>query len=84
MPIGQVSPRANDKATMWRKALKYSEMESIDPGLKFTTLTGIMVETTGITVSVESVGIYVHEVIIIKNPGEGNKYLHNLDSAKPV
>ena len=64
--------------------MKYSEMESIDPGLKFTTLTGIMVETTGVTISVESADIYVHEVVVRENPGEGNKYLHNLDSAKAV
>ena len=62
--------------------LKYSEMESIDPGLKFKTLSGVIGETTGITVAVESTEVYVHELVITEGLGEGNKYLHNLDSAE--
>ena len=62
--------------------LKYSEMESIDPGLKFKTLSGVIGETTWITVAVESTEVYVHELVITEGLGEGNKYLHNLDSAE--
>ena len=64
--------------------LKFSEMESIDAGLKFKTIGGLMVETTGVTVHVESTEVYVHEVQITEGVGEGNKYLHNLDSAEPL
>ena len=59
-------------------------MEEIDPGLKFKTRSGVMVETTGITLHVESTDVHVHEVIITEGVGEGNKYLHNLDSAELV
>ena len=59
-------------------------MESTEPGLKFKTLSGIMVETTGVTVFVESTEVYVHEVIVTEGQGHGNKYLHNLDSAELV
>jgi hypothetical protein len=64
--------------------LKYSEKESIEPGLKFKTLSGIMVETTGVTVYVESTEVYVHEVVVTEGAGEGNKYLHNLNSAEAL
>ena len=64
--------------------LKHSEMDSIEAGLKFKTRSGIMVETTGVTVHVESTEVYVHEVVITEGVGEGNKYLHNLDSAESL
>jgi hypothetical protein len=56
-------------------------MDSIDEGLKFKTISGIMVATTGVTVYVESTEVQVHEVVITEGVGEGNKYLYNLDSA---
>ena len=58
-------------------------MESIEACLKFKTISGIMVETTGTTTHVESTEVYVHEVVIMEGVGQGNKYLHNLDSAVP-
>ena len=64
--------------------MKYSEMESLEPGLKFKTRSGIMVETTGVTVHVESTSVYAHEVVITEGLGQGNKYLHNLDSAEQL
>lgn len=64
--------------------MKLSEMESIDAGLKFRTLSGVMVETTGVTVYVESTDKHVHEVVVTDAAGEGNNYLHNLDSAEPI
>ena len=64
--------------------MKYSEMDSIEPGLKFKTLSGILVETTGVTEHIESTEVHVHEVVITEGVGEGNKYLHNLDSAEPL
>jgi hypothetical protein len=57
-------------------------MDSIEPGIKFKTLSGLVVETTGVTVHIESTEVHVHEVVITEGVGEGNKYLHNLDSAE--
>ena len=62
--------------------MKYSEMETIEAGLKFKTISGAMVETTGVTLHVESTEVYTHEVVITEGVGQGNKYLHNLDSAE--
>ena len=59
-------------------------MDSIEGGLKFKTLSGIMVETTGVSEHVESTSVYVHEVLITEGVGEGSKYLHNLDSAEAL
>lgn len=66
------------------KELKFSEMDSVDEGLKFKTVSGIIVETTGVTVYVESTEVQVHEVVITEGDGEGNTYLHNLDSAEQL
>ena len=64
---------------------KFSEMDTIEQGLRFKTVSGIVVETTGQTQLVESERqLYVHEVVIVEGVGEGNKYLHNLDSAEPL
>ncbi len=64
--------------------MKYSEMNSIEQGLRFKTIGGLIVETTGQTQSIDSVQVYVHEVVIVEGVGEGNRYLHNLDSAEPL
>ncbi len=64
--------------------LRYSEMNSIEPGLRFKTIGGLIVETTGQTQSIDSVQVYVHEVVIVEGVGEGNRYLHNLDSAEQL
>ena len=63
--------------------MKFSEMATIEPGLMFETKGGVMVKTTGTTTQIPSVNVYVHEVVVAEGPGEGNKYLHNLDMAKP-
>ena len=59
-------------------------MNSIEPGLRFKTIGGLIVETTGQTQLIHSVDVYVHEVVIVEGGGEGNKYLHNLDSAEQL
>ena len=64
--------------------MKYSEMASIEAGMRFKTIGGHIVETTGQSRSIESVEIHVHEVMIAEGVGQGNKYLHNLDSAEPL
>ena len=64
--------------------MRYSEMNSIEPGLRFKTIGGLIVETTGQTQLIHSVDVYVHEVVIVEGEGEGNKYLHNLDSAEQL
>ena len=63
--------------------MKYSEMASIEAGLRFKTIGGLIVETTGQSQHIESVNVHVHEVMIVEGVGQGNKYLHNLDSAEP-
>ena len=64
--------------------MTYSENDSIEAGLKFKTLSGLMVETTGTTEFVDTTEVYVHEVVILEGVGEGNKYLHNLDTAEAI
>ena len=64
--------------------MKYSEMETIEAGLRFKTSSGPVVETTGVTKHIETVQLYVHEVVILEDPGKGNTFLHNLDSAEPL
>ncbi len=62
--------------------MSYVEMDSVEQGLKFKTRGGLVVETTGSTLHVESNNKYVHEVVILEGPGQGSKYWHNLDSAE--
>ena len=62
----------------------YAEEESVDSGLQFETKSGLKVETTGVTLEVESHDMFVHEVVILEGVGKGNKYLHNLDAATPL
>ncbi len=62
--------------------MSYAESESVEAGLKFKTVSGLMVETTGTTVLVDSHDVYVHEVEILEGAGQGNKYLYNLDSGE--
>ena len=64
--------------------MRYSEMNSIERGLRFKTIGGLIVETTGQTQLIHSVDVYVHEVVIVEGVGMGNKYLHNLDSAEQL
>ena len=64
--------------------MDFSKTESIDSGLKFKTISNLMVETTGITEHLEETDLYVHEVKVLEGPGEGNTYLHNLDSAEQI
>ena len=64
--------------------MKYAEMDSVEAGLKFKTISGIMVETTGSTTLVDSHDVYVHEVVITEGVGEGEMYLYNLDSGELV
>ena len=53
--------------------MKYSETNTIEAGMKFTTTSGL-----------ETNGIFVHEVKIIEGDNEGNTFLHNLDMAEKV
>ena len=59
-------------------------MGSIEAGLRFKTRAGLVVETTGVSLDVESVNVHVHEVVIVEGAGEGSKYMHNLDYAEKV
>ena len=64
--------------------MKYSERATIEAGLRFKTSSGPVVETTGVSKYIEPVALYVHEVVILENPGKGNTFLHNLDAAEPL
>ena len=69
--------------------MKYAEMEKVEPGLRFKTRSGLIVETTGPslhvhTASNEAQDIYCHEVVIVEGKGEGSTFLHNLDSAEQL
>jgi hypothetical protein len=65
--------------------MKLSEQTEIEAGQRFKTAAGLIVETTGQTTLVQGEeSVYVHEVVIAEGVGEGNKYLHNLDSAEPL
>ena len=64
--------------------MTYAEMVKIEAGLKFKTRAGLVVETTGVTQSVESMNLHVHEVVIVQGAGKGSKYLHNLDYAEKI
>ena len=64
--------------------MSYAEMGSIEAGLRFKTRAGLVVETTGVSLDVESVNVHVHEVVIVEGAGEGSKYMHNLDYAEKV
>jgi hypothetical protein len=65
-------------------SLKYAEMASIEAGIRFKTQGGLTVQTTGVTLHIESTKVYVHEVAIVEGTGQGTKYLHNLDFAQKV
>ena len=62
----------------------YAEMEDVEAGLKFRSTSGLLVETTGVSLNVDSHDINVHEVVILEGVGEGNTYFYNLDSAEPL
>ena len=65
-------------------SLSYAKMNSIEAGLKFKTRGGLVVETTGVTQHVESEDVHVHEVVVLEGPGEGSKYLIQLDYHEQV
>ena len=64
--------------------LKFSEMDSIEAGLRFKTVGGAIVETTGATQNIDVRGVFVHEVSIVEGLGQDYKYFHNLDSAQKL
>ncbi len=64
--------------------MEYSKSETIEAGMRFKTKSGIIVETTGITMNVESTEVFVHEVEIVEGIGQSNRYYHNLDTVKPI
>ena len=64
--------------------LKYSEMDSIEAGLRFKTIGGVIVETTGATLNIDVRDLFVHEVSVVEGTGQDYKYFHNLDSAQKL
>ena len=63
-------------------AVKYAEMQSIQPGLRFKSPSGLLIETTGTTQRIASHSMYVHEVAVVDGPRQGQKFLLNLDYAQ--
>ena len=59
-------------------------LEAVDAGIKFKSHSGLMVETTGVSLTVDSHDITVHEVSILEGVGEGNTYYYNLDTAELI
>lgn len=74
----------DDRPGTEEKKLAYAEMTSVEAGLRFKTRAGLTVETTGVSLNVESQEVNVHEVVIVEGEFEGNKYLHNLDYAEQL
>lgn len=64
--------------------MKYAEMQKVEPGLRFKSPIGLIVETTGNSKHIEKHGIYVHEVVVVEGSGQGEKNLLNLDHAQPL
>ena len=64
--------------------MSYAAMTNVETGLRFKTRSGLTVETTGVTLHVESTEVNVHEVVIVEGEGQGNKYMHNLDYAEKI
>lgn len=64
--------------------MAYVEMSRIETGLRFKTRSGLIVETTGVTHYIYVTDLNVHEVVIVEGEGQGEKYLHNLDSAERI
>ena len=60
----------------------YVDMNSVESGLRFTTRSGLIVETTGASLHIDTTQVNVHEVVIVEGEGVGEKYLHNLDVAE--
>ena len=69
---------------MEENSLSYAESDSVEAGLKFKTRAGLVVETTGVSQKVEAHDLTVHEVVIVEGPGEGSKYVINLDYAEQL
>ena len=63
--------------------MTYAESESVEAGLRFKSPSNILIETTGSTTRIDVHNMYVHEVVILEGPGEGEKFLLNLDAATP-
>ena len=66
------------------RKLAYVDMNNVESGLRFKTRSGLVVETTGISLHIDTTQVNVHEVVIVEGEGEGEKYLHNLDVAEQV
>ncbi len=69
---------------VWEEGMAYAEQSSVEKGLRFKTKGGLLVQTTGSTTHIASTNVYVHEVEVVEGPGQGSKYLHNLDYAESV
>jgi hypothetical protein len=46
--------------------MAYAEQPSVEAGLRFKTCSGLVVQTTGNSLHVDSHNIYVHEVEIVE------------------
>jgi hypothetical protein len=59
-------------------------MSRVESGMRFKTRSGLIVETTGVSLHIDTTQVNVHEVVIVEGDGQGDKYLHNLDVAEQI
>ena len=68
--------------------MTYAEMNSVEPGLRFKTQCGLVVQTTGkalkVTPHAKPAGLQTHEVMVAEGPHKGNVFWHNLDAAQAL
>lgn len=60
------------------------DMSRVESGMRFKTRSGLIVETTGVSLHIDTTQVNVHEVVIVEGDGQGDKYLHNLDVAEQI
>ena len=51
--------------------MAYVDMNSVESGLRFKTRSGLIVETTGVSLHIDTTQVNVHEVVIVEGEGEG-------------
>lgn len=64
--------------------MAYVDMSRVESGMRFKTRSGLIVETTGVSLHIDTTQVNVHEVVIVEGDGQGDKYLHNLDVAEQI
>jgi hypothetical protein len=64
--------------------VRYADRASVERGLRFKTRSDLIVATTGRSMYIGTVRVYVHEVEVVEGPEAGRTFYHNLDYAGPL